>query len=162
MSFDDLFDQNIEANMWRSSTFVTISTAIRGQASVHGIGHTFAANVDRVSSQLGHVWEGFFGGVEPDPKTQQTLRSIASKTAELALQFGIHRARLLLRFPESMSRVTYGPGYHHYRNKDLENGKAVLVDLVSCPGLLRVGDGRREKGAEMQLSPAKVVPRQES
>jgi hypothetical protein len=137
---------------------VSVSKRIRGEAT--GIGQAYQANVAKVSTQLGTVWGDFFGGLEPDQKTRQSLESIASRAGELALQFGVHKARISLVFPPTQTKVTYGNEIYHYRNGGQEKGKTALVDLVSCPGLLRVGDGRRDVSVQMPLSPAKVVPRE--
>jgi hypothetical protein len=153
----------VEASTWRSVTFLTISTAIDDPQRIEGfptpgIVSVYETNIARVATELENALEQYTGR-ELTAQTKGSLRKLASLSAKLGIQFGVHRARLAIDVPDRGSRVSIGAEYHHYSDGSQGSGRSITVDLVPCPGFVRVGDGRKNMVTQLQLVPCKVYPR---
>jgi hypothetical protein len=162
ISFENLFCRDTQSNKWRSITFHTIFTAIEDPQHLEDyptpkISKIYQDNVSRVASELDRILEEFTGR-NSDQATAKSIRKIASLAGELGLQFGVHRAHLLLDFPETGSQVRGGTEYSHYRDGEKYQNQMMEVELVLSPGLVRIGDGRRSLSVKAPLQPSLIYP----
>jgi hypothetical protein len=111
------------------------------------------AAVNRITRVLSDV-----NSVILDDATVQDIKRAARMASELGLQFGVQPSRLQLSRPEWRQVVVIGKEFHDCINADKSPGSKVGVDLVVCPGLNRIGDGKGDMSTRLCLLPCEVYP----
>jgi hypothetical protein len=89
---------------------------------------------------------------------EQQVRQIVDLVKDVALQFGLHSAHLRLLYPDHGEEIRIGEEYHDCVDDDMSTGETFSVDLVTLPGLQRVGDGRSDVQAKRTLIACDVYP----
>ncbi|EEU38878.1 uncharacterized protein NECHADRAFT_83216 [Fusarium vanettenii 77-13-4] len=140
----DIFNSNEVANRWRSITFQTLAAAATdgGSGSLIQLGHNNVTNVtDQIISLLSVI-----AGTQLQSGLQGEMRTAAGLAYELALQFGVNPARLVLLTAERSQMVVIGGsnGFIDCEDGEERRGQKVQVVMVASPGLQRIGDGRSE------------------
>lgn len=90
----------------------------------------------------------------------EQVRRIALDSQELAMQFGLHAARLQLLMPAQGDEVRIGSEVYDCEDGDCDRGAKHVVDLVTLPGLQVIGDGRSDHVFKRTLVPCEIYPRQ--
>ncbi|KAI8665735.1 hypothetical protein NCS56_01010600 [Fusarium sp. Ph1] len=138
----DIFNSNEVANRWRSVTFQTLAAAATdgGSGSLIQLGHN---NVTHVTEQIISLLS-VIAGTQLQSGLQGEMRTAAGLAYELALQFGVNPARLLLLTAERNQTVVIGgsSGFIDCEDGEERRGQKVQVVMVASPGLQRIGDGR--------------------
>ena len=80
---------------------------------------------------------------------------------DIALQFGIQPAQMQLVIPGHGEKIKIGERYHDCEDADSFKGKTQSVDIVTAPGLQKVGDGRSELGSQRAMVPCEIYPIEE-
>jgi hypothetical protein len=88
----------------------------------------------------------------------EEVQQIALQARDLALQFGLHSARLQLYMPEHGVEVQIGEDVHDCEDGDCDRGAKHYVDLVTLPGLQKIGDGRSDMHSKRTLVPCEIYP----
>jgi hypothetical protein len=155
-----IFKRSRMANSWRAATFQSIAESLEGGRSsiakalsenVHeAINHIMAVLID-VSTTAGKPLPG---------DAEIHVRKIVDEAKELALQFGIHSAHLKLLYPAYGDGVRISEEYKDCIDGDSSQyGPDCSVDLVTLPGLQRVGDGRADMQSKRTIVPCEIFPR---
>jgi len=161
----ELFRQSKSVNNWRSATFQCINEALKspsGQADAPGapIAGLMLENINEIIRRIINVILAVsrLSGSSPRDDLAGEVRQVTELAQDLALQFGLHPAQLQLLMPRSMDEVQIGADFHDCENGDCERGTRCLVDIVTLPGLRKVGDGRSESESKNTLVPCEVYP----
>lgn len=144
------------ANRWRSITFQTLAAAATdgGSGSLIQLGHN---NVIHVTEQITSLLS-VIAGSQLQGGLQGEMRTAAGLAYELALQFGVNPARLVLLTVECSQTVVIGGsnGFIDCEDGEERRGQKVQVVMVASPGLQRIGDGRSETTQEHTVVPCEV------
>ena len=97
------------------------------------------------------------------PDALEAVPTIVNLAAELGLECGVQRAQIWLLIPRPGEVVTVGAEYADCLGAgsgdgDGDGGRDVKVDLVVSPGIVRIGDGRRDLAVRKALVPCEVFP----
>lgn len=92
------------------------------------------------------------------PSQLEEVQQITYEARNLALQFGLHSARLQLNMPERGEQVQIGADVHDCEDGDCDMGSRFLVDLVTLPGLQKFGDGKVDMSLKRTLVPCEIYP----
>ncbi|EPE07985.1 interaptin [Ophiostoma piceae UAMH 11346] len=97
------------------------------------------------------------------PDALEAVPTIVNLAAELGLECGVQRAQIWLLIPKPNEIVTVGAEYADCLGAgsgdgDGDGGRDVKVDLVVSPGIVRIGDGRRDMAVRKALVPCEVFP----
>ncbi|KAJ4207592.1 hypothetical protein NW759_013993 [Fusarium solani] len=152
----DIFHSNEVANRWRSITFQTLAAAATdgGSGSLIQLGHN---NVTHVTEQITSLLS-VIAGSQLQGGLQGEMRTAAGLAYELALQFGVNPARLVLLTVERSQAVVIGGsnGFINCDDGEERRGQKVQVVMAASPGLQRIGDGRSETTQEHTVVPCEV------
>ena len=77
---------------------------------------------------------------------------------EIALQFGIHSAQLLLCVPQRGEQIQIGEEFHDCEDGDCYKGTVYAVDQLIVPGLQKIGDGRSDMSSKRIITPCEIYP----
>ena len=114
--------------------------------------------IARITSVLSHALR--ISGNPPPASLDEEIRQIALQSLDLAMQFGLHAARLELIKPSRGDEIRIGSSVHDCEDGDCDKGARHVVDLVTLPGLQIIGDGRSETTFKRVLIPCEIYPRQ--
>lgn len=89
---------------------------------------------------------------------EDETHKMANLAHEIALQFGVHTAQLRLSAPLHGAQVQIGEEFHDCEDGDFSRGTLCLVDLVTFPGLERIGDGRSNMSSKQIITPCEIYP----
>ncbi|KAB5583522.1 hypothetical protein GE09DRAFT_1212105 [Coniochaeta sp. 2T2.1] len=162
----DVFHRDKEANKWRSATFQSIMAAVmpkpgggRQASPAHAVamGTTYDQNCARVERDILAVLNEVANGVVHS-ELQDSVPEIARLAGELALEFGAQRSQLGLAFPLRGDNIQIGEQYVDCIDGDGGKGSYVAVDLVVCPSMFRVGDGRADMQSGRTIFPGEIYP----
>ncbi|KAJ4168423.1 hypothetical protein NW754_010334 [Fusarium falciforme] len=152
----DIFHSNEVANRWRSITFQTLAAAATdgGSGSLIQLGHN---NVTHVTEQVISLL-AVIAGTQLQGGLQGEMRTAAGLAYELALQFGVNPARLVLLTAQRSQAVVIGGsnGFIDCEDGEERRGQKVQVVMVASPGLQRIGDGRSETTQKHTVVPCEV------
>ncbi|KAM6530470.1 hypothetical protein FALCPG4_008598 [Fusarium falciforme] len=152
----DIFHSNEVANRWRSITFQTLAAAATdgGSGSLIQLGHN---NVTHVTEQVISLL-AVIAGTQLQGGLQGEMRTAAGLAYELALQFGVNPARLVLLTAQRSQAVVIGGsnGFIDCEDGEERKGQKVQVVMVASPGLQRIGDGRSETTQKHTVVPCEV------
>lgn len=144
------------ANRWRSITFQTLAAAATdgGSGSLIQLGHN---NVTHVTEQIISLLS-VISGAQLQGGLQGEMRTAAGLAYELALQFGVNPARLVLLTAKRSQAVVIGGsnGFIDCEDGEERRGREVQVVMVASPGLQRIGDGRSETTQKHTVVPCEV------
>jgi hypothetical protein len=84
------------------------------------------------------------------------IREAALIAREIAMQFGVNPANLQLLRPEQGEEVEIGTEFHDCYDGDTHAGRRYIVDLVTLPGLQKIGDGRSDRTSVRTIVPCDV------
>jgi hypothetical protein len=87
---------------------------------------------------------------------QDEIHEMAKLGRDIALQFGIHPAQLRLLVPSHGEQIEIGESFHDCRDGDSNTGSIYVVDLVTAPGLQKIGDGRSDLNSSRTLAPCEI------
>lgn len=77
---------------------------------------------------------------------------------EIALQFGIQSSQLQLVVPEHGKTIRIGESFHDCEDGDSGLRRTCEVDIVTAPGLQKVGDGRSDMEVQRAMVPCEIYP----
>jgi hypothetical protein len=86
------------------------------------------------------------------------IQDVATLAASIGLQFGVQPSQLRLSIPNREQVIEIGDEFHDCMDGDADKGARVSVDLVVSPGLLRIGDGRRDLRTKVPIVPCDFYP----
>ncbi len=156
-----IFRRDSLANNWRSATFQYINVALTAPEHSHNpIARLSTENLNstvaRILSVLSEVAGLSHASVRPD--TQEQVRQMVLLGRDIALQFGIQTAQLQLVVPNHGEQIRIGESFHDCEDGDSFKGKAHDVDLVTAPGLQKLGDGRADMHSRRAMVPCEIYP----
>jgi hypothetical protein len=114
---------------------------------------------DRIMSFLHEVAQLSHSNVGIEVENE--IHEIANLSLDIALQFGVHVSQLRLSSPDRGERIEIGEDFHHCKDADCNRGSICTVDLVTLPGLEKIGDGRSDMFSRRTLIPCEIYPMQE-
>ncbi|KAF2671474.1 hypothetical protein BT63DRAFT_477946 [Microthyrium microscopicum] len=156
------YSRETTANTWRAALFQRINSRIsnKNSSGYFGIRRLSEKNRSDASEKIMRFLSGVVqlsGG-----NLRETLREevdhITALAFQIALQFGIHPARLQLIIPQPDQSVQIGDEYQDCEDGNTNKGSIVTVDLVVLPGLEKVGDGRLDLNSKRAIVPCEVYP----
>ncbi|OIW27591.1 hypothetical protein CONLIGDRAFT_716048 [Coniochaeta ligniaria NRRL 30616] len=165
----EIFQRDKEANKWRSATFQSIMAAVMPKASSGGrqayqtqaaamaLGTTYAQNCARVERDILGVLNEVANGVVHS-ELQDSVPEIARLAGELALEFGSQRSQLGLALPVRGDNIQIGEQFVDCIDGEGGKGSYVAVELVVCPSMFRVGDGRADLQSRRAIFPGEIYP----
>lgn len=165
----EVFQRDKEANKWRSATFQSIIAVVTpSKAAGAGgrqapalpaitMGTTYAENCARVERDIVGVLNEVANGVVND-ELQDKVPEITRLAGELALEFGAQRSQLGLMLPVRGDNIQIGEQFVDCVDGDGAKGAYIGVELVVCPCLFRVGDGRGDFQSGRTIFPGEVYP----
>jgi len=159
-----VFCNNKTANEWRSATFQSAVSVITGDESSTKSDNMAvrlgASNIEQVANlimaifiQVTNMTNGSLRA-----ETEDEIRQITYLAREIALQFGIHPAHLQLVIPARGETIEIGKMYHDCCDADYHKGRIYQVDLVTAPGLQKIGDGRSDLTTKSTIVPCEIYP----
>ena len=89
---------------------------------------------------------------------EEQVQKLTAISFEIALQFGIHAARLQLHRPNHGDLICIGEDYTDCEDGNSHKGSSVPVDLVVVPGFQKFGDGRADTTVKRSLAPCEFYP----
>ena len=164
-----IFHHDKVANNWRSATFQCVNAALGAYGDGHAGSESSLAKlsadnvnqtVDRVIRILSEV--SSMSNSFPSSETKDHIRQMANLGRDMALQFGLHPAQLRLLFPSRGERIQIGEEFHDCEDGDCNRGVWYKVDLVTTPGLRKIGGGRSDMNSEKIIVPCEIYPDQSS
>jgi hypothetical protein len=149
------------ANDWRSSTFQCISGTLSASARPSGqLTILSDANnnttVSRILAILQEVSSLSNAMLRPDIKSD--VSRIAKMAAAIAIQFGVHPARLELLEASRGENIKIGSDFHDCEDGDIEKGASYQIDMIVAPGLRKVGNGRADLTVRRTVIPCEIYP----
>lgn len=159
-----VFCNNKVANEWRSATFQSAVSVITGDESSTKVDNMAArlgaSNVEKVANLIMAIFVQVInvtnGSLRADAEDE--IRQITYMAREIALQFGIHPAHLQLVVPARGETIEIGKDYHDCCDADFHKGRTYQVDLVTAPGLQKIGDGRSDLTSKWTIVPCEIYP----
>lgn len=112
--------------------------------------------VDRIMGVLSEVSRLSNSNVRSD--VEDETHKMANLARNIALQFGVHTAQLRLSVPHRGAQIQIGEEFHDCEDGDFHRGTICLVDLVTFPGLERIGDGRSDMSSKQIITPCEIYP----
>lgn len=94
-------------------------------------------------------------------ETEAEVHKLADIACEIAVQFGVHPAQLHLSIPHRGAQIQIGDEFHDCEDGDVDRGMICPVDLVTFPGLARIGDGRSEMSSKQIITPCEIYPNEQ-
>jgi hypothetical protein len=162
----EIFQGDKEANKWRSATFQSIMAAIMPKAGggrrasptqTVALGTTYSQNCARVERDILGVLDEVANGVVHG-ELQDSVPEIARLAGELALEFGAQRSQLGLMLPVRGDNIQIGEQFVDCIDGDGGKGAYIAVELVVCPSMFRVGDGRSDLQSGRTIFPGEIYP----
>lgn len=89
---------------------------------------------------------------------EDEIHKMANLAGTIALQFGVHTAQLRLSVPHRGAQIQIGEEFHDCEDGDFHRGAIYPVDLVTFPGLERIGDGRSDMNSKQIVTPCEIYP----
>lgn len=116
-------------------------------------------NVSQTTARITSVLLGVSKLSGSSPRSEmEEVQQIVHHARDLALQFGVHTAQLQLHMPEHGAEVQIGDEVHDCEDGDCDRGAKHFVDLVTLPGLQKLGDGRSDMQSKRILVPCEIYP----
>jgi hypothetical protein len=112
--------------------------------------------ITRITHVLGEVSK--LSGSSPRSGIEE-VHQISLQARDLALQFGLHSARLQLYMPDLETEIQIGEEVYDCEDADCDRGAKHFVALVTLPGLQKVGDGRTDFQSKRTLVPCEIYPK---
>lgn len=164
----DVFQHDKKANKWRSATFQSIMAAVMPKAGsgsgrqtstspAKAVGTTYETNCARVERDILTVLHEVANGVVHG-ELQDSVPEIVRLAGELALEFGAQRSQLGLMLPVRGENVQFGEQFVDCIDGEGGKGSYVAVELVVCPCMFRVGDGRDDLLSGRTIFPGEIFP----
>jgi hypothetical protein len=161
----EFFQQSRIANNWRSSIFQCINEALmeatgKRDDSNAPIATLITENVNQAIARMTIVLEevSILSGNRSPRVEIDELQQIVIQARELALQFGLHPAQLQLHMPRHGDEIQIGEDVHDCEDGDCDRGAKHIVDLVTLPGLQKIGIGRSDMQFKSTLVPCEIYP----
>ncbi|KAF8862360.1 hypothetical protein BDZ45DRAFT_799176 [Acephala macrosclerotiorum] len=156
-----VFRQDGLANTWRSTTFMYINVALTSPEQNHSPvarlnTENFNDTVSRILAVLSEVAGLSHASVRPD--IQDQVRQMVLLGRDIALQFGINPSQMELVVPKHGEKIKIGEKFHDCEDGDSFKGKTHDVDLVTAPGLQKIGDGRSDMNSQRAMVPCEIYP----
>lgn len=89
---------------------------------------------------------------------EDEIQKMVNLAGEIALQFGVHTAQLRLSVPHRGAQIQIGEEFHDCEDGDFYRGTMYCVELVTFPGLERIGDGRFDMSSKQIVAPCEIYP----
>jgi hypothetical protein len=154
-----IFSTDQVANGWRSATFQSAFPIVSSDDPVSN-NETASLSYSNLDSAISSISSLFNCVSEISSKPITTpaseIRQAVLVAREIALQFGVHPANLRLVFPAHGECVKIGPEFHDCFNGNMDMGAMYTVDLVTFPGLQKVGDGRMDMESVIEIVPCEI------
>ncbi|KAK4209511.1 hypothetical protein QBC37DRAFT_430352 [Rhypophila decipiens] len=163
----DLCDlwRDLENNRWRSATFQSILTVVTArretklpyQEAKPAVDSPYFRNRAAVRAEiLGLLNEATNGQVGKE--IEEKVDEVTFLASALALEIGVHRAYLGLRFPRQGEKVAIGRDFVDCEDGDPARGLSDEVELVVCPQFVKVGDGRNDLTTSKSIFRGEIYP----
>jgi hypothetical protein len=163
----DLFNQGQLVNTWRATTFQCINDSLtvaskEGHAPDTSIAALVVRNANETSAAIIDILTQTLqiSGNPAPALLNEEVHQITLESRDLAMQFGLHAARLQLLMPTRGDEVRIGADIHDCEDGDCDRGSRHVVDLVTLPGLQIVGDGQSDHVHKRTLVPCEIYPHQ--
>ena len=91
-------------------------------------------------------------------ESENQIHQAVTLAQDIGFQFGIHPAQLRLVIPSRGEAVEIGAKFHDCEGGEEERGKTYQVNLVTLPGLEKVGDGRSNMNSISTIVPCEIYP----
>lgn len=156
-----IFTDSATANTWRSVTFRSIHEALNSpEGQTSALAKSDKDNVNKTTADITELLSEVASLSERSisDATREEVRQVVVLGREIALQFGIHTAKLCLLVPDRGEQVRIGAEYHDCQDGDLKKGTSYTVDLVPAPGLQKEGDGRSDMDTVRTIVPCQIYP----
>lgn len=162
-----VFSEDTMMNQWRTTSFQSISVSLteNKHESMGKVSPLVKLNTDNIQQTFNRI-VGLFSEVSRlshtsvSSEVESQIRQIIDLASQIGLQFGVQTAHLLLEVPESGEQVEIGVKYSDCEDGDCNKGSLCTVDLVTVPGLLKIGDGRSDKGVMRVIVPCEFYPQE--
>lgn len=119
----------------------------------------FDATVARITSILSEV--ASLSNATVRSEIQDQIRQMVTLGRDIALQFGIQPAQMQLIIPKHGETIMIGEKFHDCEDGDSFKGKTHSVDLVTAPGLQKIGNGRSDLSSQRHMVPCEIYPIEE-
>jgi hypothetical protein len=93
-------------------------------------------------------------------ETETEVQNLVNLARDISLQFGINTANLQLLVSHYGENVKIGNEYQDCVEGNEFNGSLVTVELLTLPGLQKIGNGRSDMETKKILIPAEVYAKQ--
>ncbi|KAI9786204.1 MAG: hypothetical protein M1839_007614 [Geoglossum umbratile] len=160
-----VFHQDKLANNWRSATFQCINVALtlsdgRKPAPDTLLAKLSADNVNQAVNRIMGVLSEVarLSNSTVKSEVEDDIRRMANLSLEIALQFGVHSAKLRLSGASRGEQVVIGEEFHDCEDGDYNKGSPFVVDLVVVPSLQKIGDGRLDMTSKRTIVPCEIYP----
>ncbi|KAK3935292.1 hypothetical protein QBC46DRAFT_397856 [Diplogelasinospora grovesii] len=158
----NIFGRNKDANRWRSATFQSIVSAVASEdgkklSSDQAVVTPFVDNLAKVEQDILDMLNIVTNG-QVGTEIKEKVSEIASLAGFLALEIGVHRACFGLSVPGRGESVQIGQEFVDCEDGDAARGEFETVDLVVCPHLFKIGDGRGDFTTLKSISPGEIYP----
>jgi hypothetical protein len=158
----EIFRTNKLANEWRSATFQSAYSSISNEdpAFSNDTSSLSSTNLDsaiRGIQQLFNTISQYTSQRIPDntPEIRQTVKL----AREIALQFGIHPATLQLYFQGRNDTIEIGTEFYDCNSGTMNAGEERTIDIATCPGLRKIGDGKLDMESVLTIVPCEIIPK---
>jgi hypothetical protein len=168
----EIFERDKEANKWRSATFQSVVAAVKPPKAIGAGGSNqvspaafpslnmstaYAQNSSRVQTEILGVLDEVANGVV-NGELQDSVPEITRLAGELALEFGAQRSQLGLMLPVRGDSIQIGEQFVDCTDGDGVKGSFVAVELVVCPCMFRIGDGRSDLQSGRTIFAGEIYP----
>jgi hypothetical protein len=160
----DLFNQGPLVNTWRATTFQCINDSLTVTSQDGHAPGTLAAlvmqNINEASAAIIDVLQQALkiSGNPAPALLEEEVHQITVEAKDVAMQFGLHAARLQLLMPTPGDKIQIGAEIHDCEDGDCDRGSKHIVDLVTLPGLQIIGDGQLDHVYKRTLVPCEIYP----
>ncbi|KAK0615160.1 hypothetical protein B0T17DRAFT_497746 [Bombardia bombarda] len=152
------------ANGWRSATFQSIVAVVLPRegsrnSRQQSIANAHAENANQVKKSLLEALSSVCDGVMVSEEIQDKVDETVRCAGELALEFGVHKAKICFGLPGHGDTVQIGAEFVDCEDGDSGRGALEVVELAVSPSLFMIGDGRNDLITANCLWPGEIYPR---
>jgi hypothetical protein len=162
-----IFHQDKLANKWRAATFQCINAALTTSddtipAPDSPLARLSAKNVDQTVARIMAILTEVsnLSSSHVRVEMEHDIHQMVNLGSVIALQFGVHLAQLRILVPSRGEQIQIGESYQDCEDGDCYKGSIYGVDLVTAPGLQKIGDGKSDMSSSRTMVPCEIYPDQ--